>query len=150
MSDLTFPDSVLPVGNIVMPQVCSLADIKNIIDQFGIAITIQLRDEPEITRGKYNSLKKRGTPDTISCRAYPIDYSPSEYQLEKAGLKENTEVMIHTAMLDYINNSVDFSDIEIKRSTVILESNRYEIGSKNKIGQVQDSWLYIVLGLNKL
>ncbi len=150
MSDLTFPDSVLPVGNIVMPQVCSLADIKNIVDQYGIAIIIQLRNEPEITRDKYNSLKKRGTPDTISCRAYPIDYSPSEYQLEKAGLRLNTEVMIHTAMLDYINNSVDFSDIEIKRSTVILESNRYEISSKNKIGQVQDSWLYIVLGLNKL
>lgn len=152
MSDLTFPDSVLPVGDIVMPQVCSLADIKNIIDQYGIAIIIQLRTEAEVTRGSLNSLKKRGTPDTISCRAYPIDYSPSEYQLEKAGLRLNTEVMIHTAMLDYINAGVDFSDIaiEIKRSTVILESNRYEIGSKNKIGQVQDSWLYIVLGLNKL
>ncbi len=141
-------DITLPVGDICLTQ--PLADVKQVIDEWGSSVIIQLRQEPEITRDKYNSLKKRGTPTTITLKAYPVEYNPNEYQLEKAGLRENVEVIIYTAFLDYSNNSVGFGDIEIKRSTVILEGQRYEIRDKKKFGQIQDTWLYIVLGLNKL
>ena len=141
-------DITLPVGDIC--QYAELKDIKQVLDEWGAAITIQLREEPEVTRGKYNSLKKRGAPTTITAKAYPVEYNPSIYQIEKAGLRENVEVIIYTAMCDYINASVGFDDIEIKRSTVILDSQRYEIRDKKKFGQIQDTWLYIILGLNKL
>lgn len=141
-------DIPLPVGDICIVQ--ALADVKQVIDEWGSAVIIQLRQEPEVTRDKYNSLKKRGTPASIPCNAYPVEYNPNEYQIEKAGLRENVEVIIYTAFCDYTNNSVGFDDIEMKRSTVILAGQRYEIRDKRRFGQIQDTWLYIVLGLNKL
>ena len=141
-------DITLPVGDIC--QYAELKDVKQVMDEQGASYILQLREEPEVTRDKYNSLKKRGTPNIMPAKTYPVGYNPSIYQIEKAGLRENVEVIIYTAMCDYINASVGFDDIEIKRSTVILDSQRYEIRDKKKFGQIQDTWLYIILGLNKL
>jgi hypothetical protein len=70
--------------------------------------------------------------------------------MEKAGIKENVDVQIYTAMQDWIDAGLNYEDIEVIRGTVELAGCRYQIKAKNQQSQFSDTYLYIVLGLTKL
>ena len=131
-------------------QCIALNDIKGIVDERGGAIKIILRDEADVTRDKYNSIKKRAQNTVLEFNAYPIDFSPSQRQLEKAGLRESSDVTVWTAMLDWNNNGVTFEDIEFSgKTTVQLNGVTYEVREKNVVSQIGNVYGYLTLGLFK-
>jgi hypothetical protein len=129
----------------------ALLDVKNIVDERGDYIEIFLRDESDVTRDQYGSIKKRNiSQPMLKCNAFPVQYSPSEKQLEKAGIKESADVIVYTAMLDWINGGYGFSDIDINgRLTANLQNESYELKNKGLFGQMNDVFKYITLGLHK-
>jgi hypothetical protein len=128
----------------------ALIDTQMICQERGRLVKISLRDEQDITRDAYNSIKRRTNVAGLSCYAYPIEPSPTEHQMEKAGVKENVDSIIYTAMQDWIDAGLNYEDIEVIRSTVELEGCRYQVKAKNQTSQFSDTYLYITLGLVKL
>lgn len=126
-------------------------DAQALCREYGQRIKIRLRDEDNITRDSYNSIKVRPSQKTAlgEFGAYPVQYQPSEKQLEKAGLREKTDVAIYIPVLDISDLGFGFADIDIKRSTVILDGEQYEIRDKARSSQFAGSWLYYTLGLSK-
>ena len=133
---------------VVFEQKCALLDTKMIIDERGISIVINLIDETNITRDKYNSIKQRGT-STLTINAYPLIFSPTDEDKSDAGLREDTDVIAHTAMLDWTNAGFDIDTIDLIRAEVFISGDIYEVRDKAKISQFGTSYLYVVLGLNK-
>lgn len=128
----------------------ALIDIKNNVDERGDLIQFIFRTEANVARDVYNSIEKREETTSYFMRAYPVEFSPSIKKLEKAGLREECNVLIYTAMKDWINNGIDFKDIEIAtRNTIKLQGDTYEIKEKALVSQFADTFLYITFALNK-
>ena len=129
---------------------CALIDAKSIIDERGDLVQFYFRIESNVTRDKYNSIKKRAVDTKYNIRAYPVQFSPSEKQLEKAGIREQAEVVIYTAMKDWITAGINFEDFEMDgRSTVRLQGQIYEIRNKGLVNQMNDTFLNVSFGLYK-
>ena len=133
---------------VAFEQKCALLDIKMIIDERGMSITLNVIDETDITRDRYNSIKRRGT-STLVLNAYPLIFAPTDEDKSDAGLREDTDVIAHTAMLDWTDAGFDIDNIDLVRAEVFISGDIYEIRDKAQISQFGDTYLYIVLGLNK-
>jgi len=127
----------------------ALIDAKSVVDEYGDEIKLILRNEGNVTRGKYGGIKRKTTTTEYTFNAYPIIYNPGIYALEKAGLRQEVNVVIYLAVKDFIDNSLDFDDIGIIRSTVQMKNGAYEIKEKAQVSQFADVFLYYTLGLFK-
>ena len=132
-------------------RVCAQADIKRMVDERGDLVKFNYRTEDDVDRDPYGSIEKRKTPAApLLFRAFPVEFSPSQKKLEKAGIVEECDVLIYTAMQDWRNNGIGFADIEFAtRNTVELQGESYEIKSKGLSSQFSDSFLYLTFGLVK-
>ncbi len=142
------------IADITLTTNCALQDARDIIKEWGKTITIRLHEEQKITRDKFNSIKNRTsqTPDR-TFYSYPITYNPTDKEADRAGLRERTQVMAKTAMLDW--NDAGFTmetlkDINSIRATVIIAGAKYEIRDKVLESQFGDTYLYVLLGLNRI
>lgn len=126
-------------------------DAQEACRQYGQRIQVRLRAEQNVQRDEYKSIKARPTNKTASGSfyAYPIQYQPTERQLEKAGLRERTDVAVWAPLLDFTDLGFDFKDIDATRSTVIVDGEEYQIKDKARASQFAGAWLYITLGLSK-
>jgi hypothetical protein len=131
----------------------ALIDAKEIIDLYGDDIVIYRRDEEldsaRVDRDSYRSIKRSKTTSTFrqTMKAYPIIFQPNAKQIEKAGLKENCELIIYTAMLDWTNLAIGFEDIDIIRDTVEIRDIKYTIKEKTMTNCFSDQFLNISFGL---
>lgn len=131
-------------------RISGQADIKEMVDERGESIKVISRTESDVTRDKYNSIKKRAQHTIFFLKAYPVIFNPTSKQLEKAGIKEKCDVMIYTAYLDWSQNDIEFEDIEINgRTTIMIRANEYEIREKNVEVQLIDSFGYVTLALSR-
>jgi hypothetical protein len=129
---------------------CALRDVKSIMEERGDLVEFLFRKEPNVTRDNYNSIDKRNQSQVLFFRAYPIEFGPSEKKLEKAGLREQNDVLIYTAMKEWITYGIDFRNIELAtRNTVKIQGNTFEVKEKGLSGQFNDTFLYITFGLSK-
>jgi len=128
----------------------ALQDVQNIVAEYGYPIRIYLDTESGMTRDKYNSIEKRETTDTeriLDIRAYPLNFSPTTRDIEKAGLKEKAEVICYTAMKDWTDRGYNFKDLNITKATAEVRGDTYLIKDKAENSQYLDEFLYITLGL---
>ena len=130
-------------------QCLALKEIWNIVLLYGMPITLYLRGEPEVTRDDYSSIKKKsiGTSYTYNFKAHPVQYNPTDQQIEKAGIREHIEVIAYIPTKYFIDNSLEFSDIDLIRATVELQGVTYKIRNKNRVDKFFDQYLYVTLGL---
>lgn len=136
--------------DIYLDRLNALDDVSDIINERGDLIHFIFRTESDVTRDGYNSINKRDQNTVLAFRAFPVEFQPSEKRLEKAGIKENVDVLIYTSMKDWLNYGIDFNDIEMAtRNTVKLQGNIYEIRAKGLMSQFNDTYLYVTFGLNK-
>jgi len=114
--EFTFAD----VG-VVLERNCALNDTKEIVDERGDQIIIRNRNDVNIVRSRYNSVKRRSrgaetsAPVDITINAFPIDFSPNRRSVERAGLREEADAIVWTAMRDWINNSLCLSLLEVEK-----------------------------------
>ena len=75
---------------------CALADAKMIIDERGRFINIVLRDEGDVDRDAYGSIKRKTRKGITvhTFNSYPVDFDPSKRALEVFGFKEAYQVYI--------------------------------------------------------
>ena len=131
-------------------RVCAQADAKDIIDERGDIMQLFFRTEANVSRDRYSSIKKRNQETVYTLRVHPVTFNPSDKQLEKAGLREASDVVVYTAMKDWIDLGIDFADIRMDlKLTVHLQGEVYVMRYKGLSGQFNDSYLYITFGLFK-
>ena len=151
MSDWKSP----AIGEIDLYKEGALRDAQAVIQELGDTILIRLHEEQLITRDKFNSIKQRDVTSTpgISMKAFPIIYNPTDKQLSDSGMKEKTQVLIKTAVQDWIDAGIivnTLKDIDSIRATVIIDGAKYEIRDKQLDSQYSSTFLYIHLGLNRI
>ena len=140
----------LPVSNsgVLLEKITALVDAKWMIDERGAEIKYYPRGESKIQRDAYDSIKGRTIVDAIVMNAFPIETNPLEKQLMKAGLRETHDVVITTAMQDWINNDINLKiDIDIIRSTIVVDGVTYNIKEIGFVNQFSDTHLNITFGL---
>ena len=133
----------------------ALRDAQAIIWERGEQIIIRLNAEQTITRDRFNSIKKRNipAPTTLTFYAYPIIFNPTDKQREDSGLRERTQVILHTAMLDWTAAGfamTTLKDINSIKASVIIDGAKYEIRDKALRSMFSNTYLYVVLGLNRI
>jgi hypothetical protein len=128
----------------------ALQDVQNEVEIYGNEIKLRIRDESKIDRDSYNSIKQRDLPASdIIIKAYPIISNPNQYQIEKAGLREMVDIMVYVPMKSLNDNAIEFEDIDLIRSSVILQGIKYWIKDKTNHSQFLDTFLYVILGLRR-
>ncbi len=128
----------------------ALKDVSEVMCEYGQLCTFEIRQEPDVERDRYRSIKTRKVARTLALRCHPVEYSPSQDTLERAGLHHGIRVMVWTAMYDWNQNSIEFNEIDEKRTTVDVDGDRYEVADLNRVGHYRGHYLYIVFGLNKM
>lgn len=151
---MSYEQPVATIG-LSQEQEQALYDARNVIRELGLPVLIRLHEEQKITRDKFNSIKKRNIIQTpgITFYAFPVVFNPTIKQLDDAGIKEQTQVLIKTAVQDWIDNGFTVNtlkNINSIRATVIISDAKYEIRDKNLDSQYGDTFLYIHLGLNRI
>lgn len=131
-----------------LEQKNALRDIQAIINERGGSVVFNIADNDTIVRDKFNSIKSR-TATTLTLKAYPIIFSPTQKEKDNVGIRENSDVIVTTAMQTWIDYSYDINDIMLIEAEVVLNNNVYEIVDKNYHSQFGDVFLYIVFGLNR-
>ena len=140
---------MIPLG-VQLERDNALSDAKNFVDEYGVEISIYLRGADAVFRGGYNSLAtKNSTTLPLVINAYPVEFSPTDDQMEKAGLREKSACQIYTAYKDWIDNGYTIRDINQTTATVDLYGERYLIKEKNLVSMFADSFLYLTMGLAK-
>lgn len=135
---------------VFLERQCALVDSKAVIDERGDLVEIFIRDEGEITRDRYGAVKKNIQTTQYRFRAHPVQFQPSDKQLEAAGLRERATVIIYTSMKDWIDSGIEFEDLRLDmKSSVKLQGDVYEIREKALTGQMNDQYIYLTLGLFK-
>jgi hypothetical protein len=127
----------------------AMKDAQAVVNSEGTMIEFILRDEDQVTRDDYNSIKNKTQITSVLLKAFPVTYSPSKKFIEKVGLREDNEVIIHTSMKDWIDKGYNYDEIEILRSTIKLNDNTYQVKEKTLADYVGNNGIYVVLGLKK-
>ena len=129
---------------------CSQQDAKELIDEYGDEVKFYLRSESNVTRDKYNSLENvSATEDLLlTTDTFPIVDSPTNKQLEKAGLTEKADLMITTAMKCWLDASIDVNNIDLIRMTVVVDNITYRAKEKSHSVQIANGYIYLNFGLS--
>jgi hypothetical protein len=130
----------------------ALKDTYDVAHQYGDNITVYVRNEGDISRDTYEDMKSgKLSPDVtpIFMPANPITFQPNRRVLEKAGMREDCDVLLYTPMYSWIQAGIDFEEIDLIRSTVILRGIKYVIKEKGFESQFIDTYLYVVLALRR-
>ncbi len=103
--------------------------------------------ESGVTRDRYNSIEKLSQATPWDFKALPVDYSPSRYRLEAAGLLEESEVSIWIPTYYFFLKDMAFEDVDMKRTSIYLSDSMYNIREKSKASHFAGSFLYYTFGL---
>lgn len=127
----------------------ALADAKWVIDERGMQLEYYSRSENLVVRDRYNSLSRKTIiPPTITMNAFPVIYDPIIDQLLRAGLREMVDVLVYTAMQDWIDNNLNpFNDIDHERDSLKLQGKTYIIKEFGVVNQFSDTFLNVTFGL---
>jgi len=140
----------LPVATpgVSLEKTTALLDAKWIIDERGDTITFYDREEDNVQRDKYNSIKRKETVyEGYTMKAFPIQFNPIDKDLMKAGLREIVDVVIYIAMQDWIDLELDPFKIDLTRSSVVLKEKTYKLKDKGFVNHFSDTFLNVTLGL---
>jgi hypothetical protein len=135
----------------------ALIDTQALEAEQGQPVQINYRLEGQVTRDSYGSIIARAAGSIVMVQnAATITYQPVRRELEKAGLREECEILVYVAMQDFIDQGLTFDDLEIKRMTIDVgaipfenNGNRYEVKEKAKAVSFGNGYLYITFGLKR-
>ena len=144
-------------SSVQFDYVNALVDAQAWESEYGQPVVIHVRGEPNVSRDDYGSITGRPTDlVTMIQNAATIEYQPTRYKLEKAGLREECEASIWIAMQDFMDKNLAFDDLDTTRMTIDIgaipgESNgtAYEIKEKSRAGSFGNGYLYVTFGLRR-
>ena len=134
--------------SVLIEQQAAQLDALNIAKEYGALVTLNLRAEGNVVRDSYNSIKSRPTTAfSLSVSCYPITYAPTERELVRAGLKEMCDILVYVPVKALDDAGATYEDIDITRSSVVLDGRTHRIREKARVSQFGTVWLYYSLGL---
>lgn len=136
-------------AGVALEQCEALTDIRNVMQEYGSDVKLQMRVEVDIARDKYNSIKTPDATVDYTFKCYPIQENPTQSQMNKAGIYEKVDALVYSAMQDWILNGISNDNIDVTRDTVIWAGKTWNIKEKSSTTQIGDIYLYVVLGLTK-
>lgn len=128
-------------------------DIAESLNEIGMPITFNLRGEAGIRRDLYGSIKTWTSTTIIppfTIGAYPYTHSPTQRQLEKAGMKEHCDLLVWFAYVEFSKRGIDPFGFDMERCTVWGDNIQWKIRERahqNEYGNVEH---YITLGLERM
>jgi len=132
-----------------LEQCEAMKDVKQIVDEYGKFVKIAFRGEDDIVRDKLNIISARDRNNYKIFKAFPIQFNPTIDQIEKAGFIEKHDCISWLSRLDFINEGLNFEDIDEIRTTVIIDNETFTVSNKNRVKQLGSDYLYYTLGLRK-
>lgn len=150
-----FTDPAISRSGVKLERDYALVDARDKIWELGEQIELRLHEEGTIERDRLGNIVRRITNSNISYLfyAFPIIQNPTVEQVETAGLREKTELIVYTAMLDWMLNNINLDRLQslnMIKMSVIINGAKYEIKDKNWHSEFSDTHLYITLGLNRI
>jgi hypothetical protein len=128
-----------------------LKEAQDVINnQAGGVIKIFVRDESNIIRGKYRSIKTKSIENEIYIKAWPIVFSPNANTLEKLGLREEVDLAVTIPSKSWTDAGYTFQDFDLIRFTFVFNNESYEIKEKTRTTQVYNDFVFYNFGLFKL
>ena len=122
----------------------ALRDAQDVVLLYGEEMILRVRDESEVNRDQYSSIKSRKNPsEDLVVKVYPVTFNPNMHQIEKAGLRENVDAIAYVPMKTLSTAKIDFEQLDLIRSSVILRGNKYWIKDKVLSSQFLDTFLYV-------
>jgi len=130
----------------------ALRDVQALVTEYGMPVEVHVRTEGDVRRDEYGSIKSLSTSELVfTIGAYPYTHSPSSRQLEKAGLREECDLLIYTAMKDWIDHGItDPWAFDVERCTIASDGMRFKIRERSHQSEFGDVELYMVLGLKRI
>jgi hypothetical protein len=131
----------------------ALQDVQDIAIERGTQIKISIRTEADVERDAYGSIKRLNTMEenpALIVYAYPLEYQPTDRQMEKAGLRESTDAIAWIPTKYFLDAGITFNSIDMVRTTVEAKGVRFQITQKNQVSQFGDEWLYVTCALTCL
>ena len=136
----------------------TLQDVQDANHEFGEPVTVNLRDEANVNRDRYGSVKSRLTAkSTLTVYVYPHDTNPNERKLQVAGLTEMSEALIWTPAKDWFDAGVDFFDIDVERTTITFDDasasgakRTYRIIQKGRASELGGIHRYFTFSIKRI
>lgn len=129
----------------------ALRDVQEICNLYGMPVTIRIREEGDVERDVYGSVKDRPTnTKEFTAGSFPFNTSPNRRDLDKAGLRENSEVLAYFASKDFSDRGIEFDAIDVERTTMHAAGDSYRIVQKNAAQSFYDSFLYYTFALKRV
>ena len=138
------------VGNpAINVEVCGMMrDIEVESMCYGCPITVYLNLESQLTRDRFNQISKLpNTNKIITVYALPLTPSPTQYQLNKAGIKENVDYIAYTPSITWLSNDISFDDLKQENTEFKIENKTYILKDKNRVSQMASTYLYWTVGM---
>lgn len=151
MSDWSEP--AVPQVGIDHETDSALVDAQQTIRILGKEIKIKLYFDNTTTNDKYGSIKATGTPETLIFYSYPLNMNPTEDDFRQCGMKEKTDILVKTAMRDWTEagyNMDRLQELDLIRARIIISGVTYELKNKVLDSQFYGTYLYVLIGANRI
>lgn len=124
--------------------------------QYGAPVKVILRSETDVARDSLQTIKKRSLPG-LDMKALPVERQPDARKLEKAGIREEVDVLIYIPILYFIDAGIindthlgdTFARIDTTRSTVILDGTEFKIADKGLAVRIGQYPVHVTFGLRR-
>ncbi len=123
----------------------ALERVRSQVEHKGGDIKLLAGGESNVVRGDYGSvIEQTGAPTAL--KSFPIRFTPTEKQLQKAGIIESVDVIFWLSKKALALKGIVFDGIDTVRSRVIHGSVEYRITQKGRGYNQFGDYLYITLG----
>jgi hypothetical protein len=125
--------------------------------EYGNPVRVRLRGaESDVSRDPYRSIKARPTATVFDLNSPQMDFSPTVRRLEKAGLRQDCDLVVWLCVQDMMDRGISFDDFEVNRTTIDALAlpgedggTSYQVREKAKACQFAVGYLYWTFGLTR-
>ena len=141
--------SVVNRSGIAADYECALIDVQCLVNETGLELTFEPSVETDIRRGSYRSIRRNEPSSTITVYSYPTEFSPNTKSIERAGLREDVDVIAYTPFKTWRDNNYTFRNLDLIRWEVQIDGQTYTVREKTLYDQLGAGYLYVIFGLSK-
>lgn len=128
---------------------CALIDVQCQVNEVGNEIRFEPLQESDYTRDSLRSFAKNDDVTGFLVYSYPTDFTPNEKSIERAGLREDVDIILHTSKKSWDDQNITYDDLDILRYKALINGQQYKVVDKNLYGQLGNNYLYYIIGLTK-
>lgn len=127
----------------------ALRDAQAICKEYGAPVVFTFRTESGVKRDRYGSIKGTASETNYTVLCWPVETTPSQRQVEKAGLLEQSDITVWTPKFTWDELDVDFADFDATRMEITYNEVTYEIREIGRANQFLGMYLNYTFGCKR-